>query len=172
MVGSFPWGLNVHKSLAYLSLNPWSIFIRAYLEGRANFASKALWVGWWPSFFNGSPTWLQEVTTSDSMSPDSRSLSQGHPHILLQATHVLGLWLVPERPPTSPLIPNLHLPISDSYPCSSPMPSPCAKQFPPSVLFLCLFSTYVTDVHLGLHVGPPIISARADSVDCVWILFP
>jgi hypothetical protein len=43
--------------------------IPAFLVNRVNLESKVLWVGWCPYHYIGVPAWLQEMTSSGSISP-------------------------------------------------------------------------------------------------------
>jgi hypothetical protein len=62
-------GLKLGWLLVDHSLSLCSIFVSAFLLNRTNFRLKILWVTWCPYLFTGSPAWLQEVATSDAISP-------------------------------------------------------------------------------------------------------
>ena len=81
-------GLKQEQSLFGYSLNLCFIFIPAHLVGGTNFGLKVFWV-WWPSPSIGSPTLLQEMTTSVLIFPDARSLSQSSSHRIPSPFHCL-----------------------------------------------------------------------------------
>lgn len=60
-----------HKMDQSLLVNPsaCSAFMLSFLVGRTNYGLIVLWVGWYPYLSTGGPDWLQEVSTSGSITP-------------------------------------------------------------------------------------------------------
>jgi hypothetical protein len=89
-------GLNLGHSLVGVFLHLCFIFVPAYLVDRTYFGSNILWVDCCPYPFTGSLSWLQGLTTLESISSISRNLritfiSPLGPHSILDLWHILSI---------------------------------------------------------------------------------
>lgn len=112
-------GVNLGYSLVGHSLYLCPI-VSAYLIGRAHLGSKVLWVHCCLYPFTGSPSWLQDVATSASISPTAKSLSWSHSHRPICS---------PNPPPLISVLSPL-LSISSFLPSSLPPPPSNIWNFP------------------------------------------
>lgn len=118
---SYSWEMSeFDQSLVGHSLTLCSIFNLAILIGRTYFGVKFLCMGWCPHSFTGCTAWLPEMVTLSFISPTALSHIESHPHRLLGASPIQGLWHIPEmlpyhvthhllppQPPSHP-IPHIH----------------------------------------------------------------
>ena len=136
-----------HPLLVFLHLC--FIFVPAYLVDRTYFGSNVLWVDCCPYPFTGSLSWLQGLTTLESISSISRNLritfiSPLGPHSILDLWHILSIhththththWF-----PFSLLwfFYIWYTPCSVPFPISFPIKVPSSIHFQISILFLLL----------------------------------
>ena len=69
-----------------------SILVAVLLLDRTNFRLKFSWVCWYLYPSNGSPSGVQEVAISGSISPPARSISYSYAHRLSGTSPIPGHW--------------------------------------------------------------------------------